>query len=101
MMWARWDEIAKLVPNGRVVEIGGHGNFAFPFRDRLITFVDTHELIVIDTADALLISKKGSTQKVKQVIETLNFQKDSRVNQHPFEYRPWGKFEVLRGHCRF
>ena len=91
-----WDEIAKLAPNGNIIEIGGHGNYAFTFRDRLVTFVDTHELIVVDTADALLISKKGSTQKVKQVIDQLNLRKDIRATEHPFEYRPWGKFEVLR-----
>jgi mannose-6-phosphate isomerase-like protein (cupin superfamily) len=51
---------------------------------------------VVDTADALLISKKGSTQKVKQVVDQLNLRKDIRAVDHPFEYRPWGKFEVLR-----
>ena len=96
-----WDELSKLIPTGKVIEVGGHGNFAFPFRDRLITFIDTHELIVVDTADALLISKKGSTQKVKQIVETLNLKKDIRASEHPFEYRPWGKFEVLRDTASF
>ena len=91
-----WDEFSKLAPNGDRIEVGGKGNFAFSFRDRLVTFVDTHELIVIDTADALLISKKGSTQKVKQVVEQLLIRADNRAHEHPFEYRPWGKFEVLR-----
>ncbi len=91
-----WDELAKLKPSGDKVEIGGHGNWAFTFRNRVVTFVDTHELIVVDTSDAILVSKKGSTQKVKQVVEAMTARKDIRVHEHPFEYRPWGKFEVLR-----
>jgi mannose-1-phosphate guanylyltransferase/mannose-6-phosphate isomerase len=91
-----WDEIAKLAPNGNIIEVGGHGNYAFTHRDRVVTFVDTHELIVVDTADAILVTKKGSSQKVKQVVEKLTEKKDIRAHEHPFEYRPWGKFEVLR-----
>jgi len=91
-----WDEIAKLVKSQDIIEVGGHGNYAISPENRLIAFVDTHELIVVDTQDAILISKKGSTQKVKQVIEQLTLRKDARANAHPFEYRPWGKFEILR-----
>jgi mannose-1-phosphate guanylyltransferase/mannose-6-phosphate isomerase len=91
-----WDEIAKLTRNTDIIEVGGHGNFAFPYRDRVVAFVDTHELIVVDTEDALLITKKGSAQKVKQVIEQLDQRKDKRGHEHSFEYRPWGKFEILR-----
>ncbi len=91
-----WDEIAKLGKNSEMIEVGGHGNFAFSNQGRITTFVDTHELIVVDTADAILVSKKNSTQKVKHIVEALNARKDKRANEHPFEFRPWGKFEILR-----
>ncbi len=91
-----WDEIAKMTQSAETVEIGGHGNFVHSNTGRIVAFVDTHELIVVDTADAILVSKKNSSQKVKQVIEALNLRKDRRVHEHMFEYRPWGKFEVLR-----
>lgn len=38
---------------------------------RQIALVDVEDLIVIDTPDALLIVKKGSSQKVKNVVEEL------------------------------
>lgn len=91
-----WDEIAKLTPNADVIEVGGHGNFVHSKTGRVVAFVDTHELIVVDTQDAILVSKKNSSQKVKHVIEALNQRKDVRVHDHPFEYRPWGKFEILK-----
>jgi mannose-1-phosphate guanylyltransferase/mannose-6-phosphate isomerase len=91
-----WDEIAKMSKTDDIIETGGHGNYAYSKNNRVVAFVDTHELIVVDTADAILVTKKGSSQKVKHVIEALNQRKDPRVNEHPFEYRPWGKFEILR-----
>lgn len=91
-----WDEIAKLSKSDEIIETGGHGNFAFSKQNRVVAFVDTHELLVVDTADAILVTKKGSSQKVKHIIETLNSRKDIRAHEHVFEYRPWGKFEVLR-----
>ncbi len=91
-----WDEIAQLCPTSEKVEIGGTGNFAMSKTGRIATFVDTDDLIVIDTADAILVSKKGSTQKVKQLVDQLVAKKDPRAQEHPFEFRPWGKFEILR-----
>jgi mannose-1-phosphate guanylyltransferase len=38
---------------------------------RQIALIDVEGLIVVDTADALLITKRGSTQKVKHVVSLL------------------------------
>lgn len=91
-----WDEISKLTESSDKIEIGGHGNFVHSKTGRVVAFVDTHELVVVDTQDAILISKKNSSQKVKQVIDALNQRKDQRVHDHQFEYRPWGRFEILK-----
>jgi len=91
-----WDEIAKLCQTDDIIETGGHSNFAYSKNKRVVAFVDTHELIVVDTPDAILVTKKGSTQKVKHVIEALQKRDDVRLIEHSFEYRPWGKFEILR-----
>ncbi len=96
-----WDEISNLVPNGDIIEVGSAKNFAYSTHKRLVSFVDVYDLIVVDTADAVLITKRGSSQKVKQVIEALNARQDKRAHEHPFEYRPWGRFEVLRDTERF
>jgi mannose-1-phosphate guanylyltransferase/mannose-1-phosphate guanylyltransferase/mannose-6-phosphate isomerase len=91
-----WDEISKLTEPSDALEVGGNGNFSFSKQGRLIAFVDTDDLIVVDTADAILVSKKGSSQKVKHVVEALQAKRDLRVSDHVFEYRPWGRFEILR-----
>ena len=91
-----WDEIAKLSDSSEMIEVGGKGNFAYSKQGRVTAFVDTDDLIVVDTADSILVSKKGSTQKVKNVVDHLQSHRDVRASEHIFEYRPWGRFEILR-----
>jgi mannose-1-phosphate guanylyltransferase/mannose-6-phosphate isomerase len=96
-----WDEIAKLGKSAVLTEVDGENNYVYSKQNRAVGFVGLSDVIVVDTADALLIAKKGSTEKVKSVIESLRAQKDSRATDHSFEYRPWGKFEILRDTSEF
>jgi mannose-1-phosphate guanylyltransferase len=63
--------------------------------DRKIATIDIEDLIIIDTPDALLISKKGSSQKVKKVVAKLKEQKSELTNIHLTGHRPWGTYTVL------
>ncbi|RXJ85281.1 mannose-1-phosphate guanylyltransferase/mannose-6-phosphate isomerase [Arcobacter sp. CECT 8985] len=63
-------------------------------KKRKVTTIDIEDLIIIDTSDALLISKKGSSQKVKQIVKEIK--KDSELhNIHQTAHRPWGTYTVL------
>ena len=61
---------------------------------RKIATIDVDDLIIIDTADALLVSKKGSSQKVKQVVNILK-EGTQLHNIHLTAHRPWGTYTVL------
>jgi mannose-1-phosphate guanylyltransferase len=63
--------------------------------DRKIATVDMEDCIIVDTGDALLISKKGSSQKVKQVVQKLKEQKSELHNVHLSGHRPWGTYTIL------
>jgi len=63
--------------------------------NRLIASIDIEDLIIIDSGDALLISKKGSSQKVKQVVSKLKEQNSNLAYTHLSVYRPWGTYTVL------
>ncbi len=95
-----WDEIARLTPSAPQIQVKSHGNYTFPFKkpgeQKVVSFVGVDDLIVVDTHDALLIAKKGSTQHVKAVTEELIKMKNPNAHDHLFEIRPWGKFEILR-----
>ena len=63
--------------------------------ERKIATVDIEDLIIIDSGDALLISKKGSSQKVKKVVEKLKETNSQLHNIHLTGHRPWGTYTVL------
>jgi mannose-1-phosphate guanylyltransferase/mannose-6-phosphate isomerase len=96
-----WTEIAKLRESTDKIEVEARGNFALSDTGRLVSFVGTENLVVVDTADAVLVANKDSSQHVKLVVDSLNARKDKRAHEHPFEYRPWGRFEVLRDTAHF
>ena len=50
--------------------------------DKVIATVDVEDLIIVDTGDALLVSKKGSSQKVKKVVEKLKANNSHLHNIH-------------------
>jgi mannose-1-phosphate guanylyltransferase len=64
-------------------------------RNRQIALVDVENLLVVDTSDAILISKKGSSQKVKQVVAEIKKSQPELAEVHRLAHRPWGTYEVL------
>lgn len=63
--------------------------------ERKIATVDIEDCIIIDTGDALLVSKKGSSQKVKKVVERLKALNSELHNIHLTGHRPWGTYTIL------
>ncbi len=63
--------------------------------ERKIATIDIEDCIIVDTGDALLISKKGSSQKVKNVVAKLKEQKSELHNIHLTGHRPWGTYTIL------
>jgi len=62
--------------------------------ERKIATVDIEDTIIVDTGDALLISKKGSSQKVKQVVAKIR-ETTQLHNIHLTGHRPWGTYTVI------
>jgi mannose-1-phosphate guanylyltransferase len=63
--------------------------------NKQVATIDIEDLVIIDTPDALLISKKESTQKVKNVVAKLKEKKSDLTKVHTLAHRPWGTYEVL------
>lgn len=70
-------------------------NFLLSNEKRKVVTIDVDDLVIIDTADALLISKKGSSQKVKKVVSQLKTEGGDLHNIHLTAHRPWGTYTVL------
>ena len=80
--------------NENHISIDSKNNLVYG-NDKLIATVDVENLIIVDTGDALLISKKGSSQKVKKVVEKLKANNSQLHNIHLTGHRPWGTYTVL------
>jgi mannose-1-phosphate guanylyltransferase/mannose-1-phosphate guanylyltransferase/mannose-6-phosphate isomerase len=92
-----WDAVAEeSVRAQNLVQVKSENNFVFGEAGKSYSFVGVDDLILVDTADATMVVKKGHTQDVKNVVETLQKQNSSLVKDHVFEKRPWGDFEILR-----
>jgi len=63
--------------------------------DKLVRTIDIKDSIIVDTGDALLISKKGSSQEVKNIVNQLKKENSELPNIHLKGYRPWGTYTVL------
>ncbi|HWP95047.1 MAG TPA: mannose-1-phosphate guanylyltransferase/mannose-6-phosphate isomerase [Gammaproteobacteria bacterium] len=62
---------------------------------RLVATVGVRDLLVIDTPDALLITRKGSAQLVKEVVRRLGEQNHEARVLHRTVHRPWGTYTVI------
>lgn len=81
-----------LSPN--TIHIGSKNNLVIS-EERLISTIDVEDLMIIDTRDALVISKKGSTQKVKDLVGEVKKIAPQMTEAHVTQYRPWGKSKTL------
>ena len=68
---------------------------------RQISTIDVEDLIIVDTPDALLVCKKGSGQKVKEVVKKLKENNSDLHNIHLTSHRPWGNFTVLEENHKY
>ena len=79
--------------NNNYVPIDSSNNLIYG-DERKIATVDINDTIIVDTGDALLISKKGSSQKVKEIVKEIK--KTTQLhNIHLTGHRPWGTYTVL------
>ena len=95
---ALYEELAKddsnNTQNTNHISINSSNNLVLG-DERCIATVDVEDLLIVDTADALLISKKGSSQKVKNIVTHLKSTNTELHNIHLTAHRPWGTYTVL------
>ncbi len=63
---------------------------------RLVATIGLEDLIVVDTADALLVAQKRHSKKVKTLVDQLKSADRREHEAHVREYRPWGFFEIIQ-----
>jgi mannose-1-phosphate guanylyltransferase/mannose-6-phosphate isomerase len=68
---------------------------------RLISTIGIKDCLIVETDDAILITKRGHAQKVKEIINKLKSEDRKEALEHVTTYRPWGSYTVLEEGPRY
>ncbi|SNX58947.1 mannose-1-phosphate guanylyltransferase/mannose-1-phosphate guanylyltransferase / mannose-6-phosphate isomerase [Nitrosomonas ureae] len=103
-----WDSLWKIAPKN------SDGNFIsgdtlvldtqksyIRAENRLVTVIGLDDIIVIETADAVLVMHKSKTQQLKDAIQHLELNQRKEHLEHLRIHRPWGWYEGIDKGERF
>lgn len=110
-----WNDVGSWAALWQVAEQDGDGNahrgdvLALDCRDtlawadggRLVALLGLEDVVVVDTADAVLVARKDAVQDVRRVVAALKAQGRPEVQLHRRVYRPWGSYEAIDAGPRF
>ena len=68
---------------------------------RLVSAVGVENLIIVETADAVLVADRSNSQDVKHIVNQLELQKREEKNLHRKVARPWGWYDSVDEGERF
>jgi mannose-1-phosphate guanylyltransferase/mannose-6-phosphate isomerase len=103
-----WDALWQVLPKdsdgnvsqGDVILQDSHNTLALSEK-RLIACVGVNDLIVVETADAILVAHKDKTQDVKKIVDRLKAAGRSEGKLHRKVFRPWGWYDSVDNGERF
>ncbi|WP_193452878.1 mannose-1-phosphate guanylyltransferase/mannose-6-phosphate isomerase [Pseudomonas nitroreducens] len=103
-----WSALSSLVaPDSQNNRAAGHAIFVdtqgtyVQSEGRLVATVGVSDLIVIDTADAILVAHADRAQDVRKVVKQLKDSEHEAYRLHRTVARPWGTYTVLEEGARF
>ena len=103
-----WDAVWQSLPknqNGNAIigdgmAVQAQNNLIYADR-KLVSVVGVDNLIVVETADAVLITDHAHSQNVKQLVGELEQQIRPEAKIHRKVYRPWGWYDSVDEDERF
>ncbi len=103
-----WDALWNLLPKdaqGNVAQgdvlLHDCQNTLSISQGRLLACIGLRDLVVVETADALLVVHKDRTQDVKKVVDRLKQLGRSESSLHRKVFRPWGWYDSVDAGERF
>ncbi len=77
-----------------------HGNLVIA-EHGLVACIGCEDMVVVETADAVLIAPKARTQEVKTIVSRLKAAGRSEAELHRKVHRPWGWYDSIDSGARF
>ena len=94
---AVWDildhDAAGNATEGPVVMLDSRNSLVRSENSVLTTVVGLDDVIVVSTADAVLVSARAKAEQVKTLVEQLKAQNHRAAVEHRRIYRPWGYYQ--------
>jgi len=95
---AIWDVAARDAEGnshqGDVMSVDSRNNLVHAHH-RLVTTVGVDDLVIVETKDAVLVSRRDSCQQVKQIVQRLQAEQREEFVSHPLVSRPWGHYDTV------
>jgi mannose-1-phosphate guanylyltransferase/mannose-6-phosphate isomerase len=103
-----WDSVWQVcdkdaagnVARGRVLFEGSTGSFAHS-EGRLVACVGLTDVVVVETADAVLVAAKDRVQDVRAIVGKLKATRSTEAQEHRKVQRPWGFYDSIDRGERF
>lgn len=95
---ALWEESEKDAQGNATkgdVMLEGASNCYVNAEGRLVAVIGAEDLVVVETADAVLVARRDAVQDVKKIVASLKKQGREETNTHRRVYRPWGYYEGI------
>ena len=94
-LWEAGDkDFAGNVTQGDVV-LNKTQNSYVRSQSRLVTTTGVSDLVVVETADAVMVADRHSVQDVKDIVHSLKRADRTEADVHQRVFRPWGSYESL------
>jgi mannose-1-phosphate guanylyltransferase/mannose-6-phosphate isomerase len=68
---------------------------------RLVSAVGVDNLVIVETADAVLVADLSRSQQVKKIVSALGARERGEANLHRRVHRPWGWYDSIDSGSRF
>jgi mannose-1-phosphate guanylyltransferase/mannose-6-phosphate isomerase len=100
-VWQAQDkDVAGNTGRGDVLIEDGRNNYVHA-EHRLVSLLGVEDLVVIETADAVMVTSKIRAQDVKRLVDRLKAGARTEATQHRQVYRPWGSYDSIDSGQRF
>ena len=73
----------------------GSSNCLIRSESRLVAAVGVKDLVIIETADAILVMDKKNAQDVKKIVKRIQVEGREEHMFHTTVHRPWGSYETV------
>jgi len=103
--WSALSEVSTADEHGNNlvgdVMVEGVSNSYIRSENRMIAALGVDNLVIVETADAVLVAHKDKVQDVKNIVTRLQAAGRSESVTHRKVYRPWGSYEGIDAGARF